>query len=401
MRPAGPTCIAALLLVAGVLIPYEAFARQESARDLSVRAFELAYNLDHEEAMVLLRRGIEIAPDDPAAHRAMASVLWLHILFKRGAVTVDHYLGSFSRTQVELRKPAPDLDAAFRHHVERALHLAEARVKASPGDAQAHYDLGAAVGLRASYIATVEGKLLAGFRAARRAFDAHERVLALDPSRRDAGLIVGTYRYVVSTLSFPMRMMAYVAGFGGGRERGIRMLEEAAAHGGDSRTDAMFALILVYNRERRFDDAERVLGQLRSTYPRNRLVVLEEGATALRAGRFGQADRILSDGLARLAAERRERIPGEEALWRLKRGGARAGLGRADAADDLRFATGPEGQTWVRGRAHAELARLALTRGDRDGARTEAARARALCEEGSDPACVRQARQLLRTSDGR
>jgi hypothetical protein len=47
-------------------------------------------------------------------------------------------------------------------------------------------------------------------------------VLSLDPSRKDAGLVVGTYRYVVSTLSLPVRMVAYVAGFGGGRDRGSR-----------------------------------------------------------------------------------------------------------------------------------------------------------------------------------
>ena len=80
-------------------------------------------------------------------------------------------------------------------------------------------------------------------------------MLQLDPSRKDAGLIVGTYRYIVSTLSTPLRMMAYVAGFGGGRERGIQMLQETAAAGGENRTDAMFALVLVYNRERRYDDA--------------------------------------------------------------------------------------------------------------------------------------------------
>ena len=71
--------------------------------------------------------------------------------------------------------------------------------------------------------------MLAGFRSARRAYDEHERVLALDPSRKDAGLIVGTYRYVVSTLSLPMRMMAYVAGFGGGRDAASGMIEAAAA----------------------------------------------------------------------------------------------------------------------------------------------------------------------------
>lgn len=374
----------------------------QDARALRERALTLAYNLDHDEAVALLRRASDLSPEDPSIHRALAAVLWLHMLFRRGAVTVDHYLGSFSRTQVELKKPPPDLDAAFRSHVRRALELAEKRVAAAPHDPQAHYDLGAAVGLHASHVATVEGRMLAGFNTARRAFDEHEKVLELDPSRKDAGLVVGTYRYVVSTLSLPMRMMAYVVGFGGGRDRGIRMLQETAAHPGDSRTDAMFALILVYNRERRYDEALRVLEDLRRLYPRNRLVLLEAGATALRGGRHAQADALLTEGLGMLARETRERMPGEEALWRYKRGAARAAAGQTAAAlSDLQAAAAPDAQPWVAGRAHAELARLSLARGDRAAAASQASRAATLCARGNDPACVEQARKLLRSSHGR
>ena len=43
--------------------------------------------------------------------------------------------------------------------------------------------------------------------------------------------------------------MAYVAGFGGGRERGMQLVEEAAAYAGENQTDARFALMLLYNRE--------------------------------------------------------------------------------------------------------------------------------------------------------
>lgn len=374
----------------------------QNAAELRARAFELAYNLDHEPAMVLLRRGVEIAPDDPAAHRGLASVLWLNMLFRRGAVTVDHYMGSLSKPRVDLKKPPPELDAQFRKHVDRAVELAEQQVKASPRSAQAHFDLGAAVGLRASYVATVEGKLLAGFKAARRAFDEHERVLELDPSRTDAGLIVGTYRYVVSSLSLPMRLVAYVAGFGGGRERGIQMLEATAASSSEARTDAMFALILVYNREKQYDDAIRVLENLRRLYPRNRLVVLEHGATALRAGRAQQADAILTEGLRMAADDSRPRIPGEDALWRYKRGTARAALGQTErAAEDLRRAASPDAQPWVGGRARVELGRLALARGDRAAARNEARQATVLCEQGNDPECEEEASKLLRRADGR
>ena len=377
-------------------------AGQQDAAAIRAQAFELAYNLDHEPATALLRRAIADRPDDPANHRALASILWLNMLFRRGAVTVDHYLGSFSRTQVELSKPPADLDLEFRRHVARAIQLAEARAAAAPKDPQARYDLGAAVALQASHIATVQGKMFAGFKAARRAYDEHEKVMELDPARKDAGLIVGTYRYIVSTLSLPLRMMAYVVGFGGGRERGVQMLQETAAKGGESRTDAMFALVLLHNRERRYDDALRVLGELRKAYPRNRLVVLEAGATALRAGRPAEAERLLTEGLAIVAAEKRPLIPGEHALWRYKRGAARLALNHLDAArDDLNVAIGPDAQPWVSGRAHTELARLAIRAGDHPGARTYAARAESLCQQGSDPACVNDARQIIRSMRGR
>lgn len=374
---------------------------QGGAAELRRQALDLAYNLDHEQALALLRKAVAAAPDDPAPHRTLASVLWLHMLFLKGAVTVDHYLGSFSRARIEMKKPPPALDAEFRRHVQIAIDLARERVRRSPRDAQARYDLGAALGLEASYIATVEGRLLAGFKAARRCFDEHERALELNPARHDAALAVGMYRYIISTLSLPMRMMAYVAGFGGGREEGIALLQRAAAGGGEARTDALFALVLVYNRERRFDEALAVLEQLRTLYPRNRLVLLEAGATAVRAGRAAEADRLLSTGLRMLETERRERIPGEMALWRYKRGAARAAAGHAEAGNDLRAATAADAQAWVAGRARVELGRLALKRGDRDAARAEARQATTLCTNGNDPACVEEARDLLRKADGR
>lgn len=407
-----PTVAVRLLLAAALLTT--ALQGRADAQGTPIWAplveqgLDLAYNLDHDPALVLLRRAVALAPGDPEPHRSLASVLWLNILFRRGAVTVDHYLGAFTQTSVDLPKPPPDVEAEFKTHVHRAIALAEARVRGNGADVQARYDLGAALGLEASYVATVEGRMLAGFRAARRSFDEHERVLALDPSRNDAALIVGTYRYLVSTLSLPMRVMAYVAGFGGNRQRGLQLIEEAAREsrrvGGartDAQTEAMFALILMYNRERRYDDAMRVLQDLRRRYPRNRLLVLEAGATLLRAGRASEAEGLLTEGFRMFAAETRARIPGEEALWRYKRGAARAALGRADAPADLQRAAAPDAQAWVGGRARVELGRIALARGDRSTAAASARAAESLCGQGNDPECVVEARALLRRAGGR
>jgi tetratricopeptide (TPR) repeat protein len=387
--------ILAAALFALSLPPFPAVADAQSARELRERAADLTYNLDHAEATRLLRQAVAAEPNDPANHRALASTIWLDILFKRGTVTVDHFLGSFTKQNVDVRNPPSDLDAEFKREAAKAIELMERRADAAPRDARVRYELGSALGLQATYIASVEGKLLAGFKAARRSYDEEERALQLDPKLKEAGLIVGTYRYIVSTLPWAMRVLAYVVGFGGDKDLGLRMVEETVAAGGENRTDAEFALVLLYNREQRYSDALRVLESLRRRYPRNRLVLLEAGATAIRGNRPAEAETLLTDGLAILAGDKRPRIPGEDALWHYKRGAARVMLRRTDdALADLRAALAPGAAGWVQGRAHLELARLALQHGDRPGARREAAEAIAVCMKSSDPICVDEAKKI-------
>ena len=391
MAPRGPAVVAALLSV----FLAEPSAAQ-STRELRDRATDLAYNLDHDEAIRLLRQAVADAPNEPANHRALAATIWLNILFQRGAVTVDHYLGSFTRENVEAKNPPKELDAEFKRESAKAVELAEKQVAGAPKDAGAHLNLGTSLGLQASYMASVEGRLTAGFKAARRSYDECEQAMTLDSSRKEPGLVVGTYRYIVSTLSFPVRWMAYMAGFGGNKDLGLKMIEAtAAASSAENRTDAQFALVLLYNREKRYADALQVLTALRKQYPRNRLVVLEAGATAVRANRPQEADTLLTEGLQMLAKDTRPRMPGEEGLWHYKRGAARVMLKRTeDARADLAIALRPDSLKWVQGRAHLESARLATQQGDREGARRAAASAIAACEAGHDPICVEQARKF-------
>jgi tetratricopeptide (TPR) repeat protein len=271
-------------------------------------------------------------------------------------------------------------------------------VRANPRDPNAHYETGATVGLQASYTASVEGKLFAAFRAAKRAFDAHERVIDLAPHRKDAGLIVGTYRYLVSTLSLPGRWVAYVVGFGGGRERGLRLIEDAAAYRSDSQTDAKFALVLIYNREKRYDDALRVLADLRRRYPRNRLLWLESGATALRAARLEESLRFLAEGFERLSRDTRPRIFGEEALWHYKLGEVKLARGdRAGAQASLQAAMDGPAREWVRARTHLALGKIAAMHGERDLASRRYADAVRLADSSRDTGTRDEARRLMRS----
>jgi tetratricopeptide (TPR) repeat protein len=364
---------------------------------LRARAAAHLYNLDHAEAMADFREAVAADPQDAAAYRGLASTLWLSITFTRGNMTVDDYLGHVMKPSGPTEPPPAAMTAAYRETIDKAIALAKQRIAANPNDADAHYQLGAAVGLRASYTATVDGSVVGAFRAAREAYDEHEKVMALEPRRKDAGLIVGTYRYIVSALAMPLRWMAYVAGFGGGRERGLRLIEDAAAYGGENQTDARFALILIYNRERRYSEALAELALLRERYPRNRLVWLESGSTSLRAGRAADAERFLTDGIARFADDPRQRMFGEDALWRYKRGAARAAQRKAaDATADLRGALALEARKWVLGRSHLELGKLALEAGNRSAAQQELQQAVALSENDNDPGTAEEARRLMK-----
>ncbi len=387
--------IGAIVTAATLAVAAAATANPTSIA-LRARAAVELYNLDREQALATYREAVDADPQDAGAYRGLASVLWLNITFRRGNMTVDDYLGKAARPNTRMPPPPADTAAAFHEAIERALTLARARVAANDRDADAQYQLGAAVGLRASYAATVDGSVLGAFRAAREAYDAHEKVMEIDPRRKDAALIVGTYRYIVSALALPLRWMAYAAGFGGDREKGLQLIESAAAYTGDSQADARFALVLLYNREKRYDEALTHLARLREQYPRNRLVWLESGSTCMRADRPADAERFLAEGIARWASDPRPRMFGENALWQYKMGAARAALGQnAEAEQSLRQAVSLEGRPWVHGRSHIELGKLAMKAGRAAEARQHFEAAIPLCTSDNDQVWADQARRLL------
>src|ERR1035437_9123830 len=265
------TRLAALILTAG-LVSGAALDASERSAALRREAYDAAYNMDHERAGELFRQAIAADQNDAAAQRGAAAITWLRVLFLRGTVLAEDYSGHI-RSSSDLQMPVPALDTAFLRDIDRAIALGEKAVAQHYHDASSHYDLGAGLGLYASYTGTVEGRIFAAMKLARRSFSENEMVLELDPRRKDAGLVLRTYRYLVSTLPMPVRWMAYSVGFGGGKEEGIRLIEGAPGHPSDVQLDAKLALVLLYNREHRYAEAVAVVRVLERSYPRNRLLV--------------------------------------------------------------------------------------------------------------------------------
>ena len=162
MRSRHLATLAVLLLA----VPAGALANQESER-LRARATLELFNLDDARAVESYRAAAAADPGDAAAHRGLASALLVRIAMLRGTMTIDSYLGRVGRRDVSLPPPPSGLARDFHASIDRAIALARRYAAERPRDPQARYELGAAVGIRASYLATVEGGVLAAFRAAR------------------------------------------------------------------------------------------------------------------------------------------------------------------------------------------------------------------------------------------
>ncbi len=224
----------------------------------------------------------KLKPDLPTTYRALASITWLRLLFSRGTVLVDEYLGRISRRDMQMAPPPPDMAADFTRYLSAAITLAEAQATAHPRDARGtlrpEFGAGSA-GLLGGHRRRADGP---GVRCGTtRVQEQRSRPASLAPDDPDPRLILGTYRYVVSGMNLPTRMVAYMAGLDGDRAQGLRMVEQAAASASPVRTEARFALILLYNREQRWDDALRRAGRAARLVPAQPVAVARDRSDSL------------------------------------------------------------------------------------------------------------------------
>src|SRR5262249_30010383 len=124
-------CAAAVMCAMAGAAP--ASANRESDALRSRAAVEI-YNMDREQAVATYRQAIAADPEDAAAHRGLASALWLSITFRRGNMTVDDYIGRVTRANTPPEPPPAETAAAFQSAIDKAIDVARRRIAANPRD---------------------------------------------------------------------------------------------------------------------------------------------------------------------------------------------------------------------------------------------------------------------------
>ena len=256
-------CLALIAFLSVVASAQDHHARLDALR---AEGYEALYNLDYETARSRFRKMMELAPDHPAGPQCYASSLWVEQLNEAWKLKATLYNDKANDTKTRVDRRQVD---EFKRWTRQAKQLAQARLRKNPKDVEALYFLGAAEGLEAAFAAGVERKFMPAFRSGQDSVEHHRAVLKLAPDFHDAELTVGLMNYVVGSLPLPTKMLAATMGVRGSKKRGLEALERVAKEGKWAHDLARMLLIDLYRREKRFDDAAKMAGELAEKYPRN------------------------------------------------------------------------------------------------------------------------------------
>jgi len=91
----------------------------------------------------------------------------------------------------------------------------------------------------------------------------------------DARLVQGLDDYIVGSLPWGWKMLGFLVGIHGDKEKGIRTVQDVAQHGHLDRVDAEIFLGALYRRENQPRQAIPLIGDLIQRFPRNFLLRLE------------------------------------------------------------------------------------------------------------------------------
>src|SRR6266852_3436640 len=125
----------------GILCALSVMAQQSAWAPFD-SAFIHFYNLEYDQAIAELEKGVAADPSSINLHNYLAQCIQFREMFKVGALESELVTGNNSF----LRRPKIDttieIEKRFFDEVQKALTLAEARLKTNPNDTKALYSLG-------------------------------------------------------------------------------------------------------------------------------------------------------------------------------------------------------------------------------------------------------------------
>jgi len=279
-----------LLMLALALLAFVQPGLAQRNDQILLEGFEALYNLDFDVAETHFRRLAELDPPRPEPWNQLAATLWLKIVAGQEKLNLESFSGASLGTDDSSDAVGAQEEKQLRDTIATAVSKADALLARNRQDVQALYAKGVAKAQLAAFEAVAKRSYFAAYRTAREARDLHSEVLKLDPNFKDAALTIGVYDYAVA--SIPGWLKFFLGAFGlrgGDKERGLATIVDVARSGKSARTDAKMLLIVMYNREKKYEESVALLSDLQSRYPRNYLLELSKASVYSRIKEWDQA----------------------------------------------------------------------------------------------------------------
>lgn len=238
------------------------------------------YNLDYDAAIARFEDVIKAHPQEPIAYAYELQATIFRELYHQDLLDTTYYAhDNFLTNQRKV-----DIPTANRQRIEyltnQTISLADQRLKADPRDKNALFAKGFAKGLHAAFITLADHSWFAAARQGLSARNDSEQVIKIDPDYADADMAIGIQQFAVASLPGFVRMVVGIAGVGGNKEKGLKLLHISAEKGIITSVESRTTLSLFLRHDARYSEALAIQHGLAQQFPHDYLFRLEEANLA-------------------------------------------------------------------------------------------------------------------------
>ena len=247
--------------------------RYEPAID---RAFTHLYGSDFTGAQHVLDEYLAKNSSDPLAYSVKASGYLFSELNRLGILEADFFRNDDRIVdQKKHLKPDPQVRDLFYSAVDRAKKMADDQLAKDPDNTNALFAASLANGNLTDYLALVEKKQLQSLSVNKEGYRYSKRLVKVAPDFFDAQLTAGVTEYLLGSVPVVFRWFLRFDDVKGDKRAGIRKLEIVAERGHYLKPFAKILLATAALRDKRPNDAKRILQELTQLYPQNALLKRE------------------------------------------------------------------------------------------------------------------------------
>jgi tetratricopeptide (TPR) repeat protein len=251
--------------------------------------FTRLYALDYEGARAVFSHLESRFPNHPGPPLYLASAIWLQELFGREDLDLDKFIAPGYFTE-KTRHVMPEAEReAFLGAIRRASDAVSSILAENPQHREARYFEGSIAGVQGAFAITIDRNTGAAFRHGKHAYKAHSAIVAEDPGMADAYMTVGLYEYVVGSIPWYVKWLATIVGYRGSKERGLEYLGRAAEQARVVADDSRVLQMVLFVREKRYEEALANAELLHGKHPSNFLLHLNRAQILEKLGRVPEA----------------------------------------------------------------------------------------------------------------